>query len=65
MIVDCGIGEGSEPGVTKGRANGDQFKYTGREYDAELDIYYYRARYTTRRRSGSSARTPRGSTRGM
>ncbi|MFQ3594036.1 MAG: RHS repeat-associated core domain-containing protein, partial [Gemmataceae bacterium] len=26
-------------------ANGDRFKYTGREYDAELGIYYYRARY--------------------
>jgi RHS repeat-associated protein len=24
---------------------GDRFKYTGREYDAELGIYYYRARY--------------------
>jgi RHS repeat-associated protein len=26
-------------------AAGDRFKYTGREYDAELGIYYYRARY--------------------
>jgi RHS repeat-associated protein len=26
-------------------ADGDRFKYTGREYDAELGIYYYRARY--------------------
>jgi RHS repeat-associated protein len=26
-------------------ANGDRFKYTCREYDAELGIYYYRARY--------------------
>jgi RHS repeat-associated protein len=24
---------------------GDRFKYTGREYDAELGVYYYRARY--------------------
>ncbi len=26
-------------------AAGDRFKYTGREYDAELSLYYYRARY--------------------
>jgi RHS repeat-associated protein len=26
-------------------AAGDRFTYTGREYDAELDLYYYRARY--------------------
>ncbi len=26
-------------------AAGDRFQYTGREYDAELGIYYYRARY--------------------
>jgi YD repeat-containing protein len=26
-------------------ASGDRFKYTGREYDADLGIYYYRARY--------------------
>jgi RHS repeat-associated protein len=25
--------------------NGDRFKYTGREYDAILGMYYYRARY--------------------
>jgi RHS repeat-associated protein len=25
--------------------NGDRFKYTGREYDAVLGMYYYRARY--------------------
>jgi RHS repeat-associated protein len=25
--------------------SGDRFKYTGREYDAELAIYYFRARY--------------------
>ncbi len=26
-------------------SNGDRFKYTGREYDSELSLYYYRARY--------------------
>ncbi len=26
-------------------AAGDRFQYTGREYDAELGLYYYRARY--------------------
>jgi RHS repeat-associated protein len=26
-------------------AEGDRFKYTGREYDAETGLYYYRARY--------------------
>ncbi len=26
-------------------ANGDRFKFTGREYDAALEEYYYRARY--------------------
>jgi RHS repeat-associated protein len=40
-----GFGKGSEPRVAKGRVNGDRFKYTDRQYDAELGIYYYRARY--------------------
>ncbi len=26
-------------------AAGDRFTYTGREYDAEIDLYYYRARF--------------------
>ncbi len=26
-------------------ANDDRFKYTGRKYDVELGIYYYRPRY--------------------
>ena len=31
--------------VQTNAAAGDRFTYTGREYDAELGLYYYRARY--------------------
>src|SRR5690606_6358241 len=31
--------------VQTNAAAGDRFTYTGREFDSELDLYYYRARY--------------------
>ena len=31
--------------VQTNAAAGDRFTYTGREYDSELDLYYYRARF--------------------
>ena len=41
-------------------ANGDRFKYTGREYDAETGLYYYRARYYDPTTGRFIAQDPRG-----
>ncbi|WP_165233606.1 RHS repeat-associated core domain-containing protein, partial [Aquisphaera insulae] len=39
-------------------ANGDRFKFTGREYDAATGLYYYRARYYDSNSGGFLNRDP-------